>query len=85
MYVADLNLSEDERHIFIRMVGLRYNTGKKEVKLTAERFPNRIENKRYLTYLLECLVVETKKLAIMQRDGTFPEVLPTILVHDSLI
>ena len=78
VYVSDLNLSEDERHIFIRMVGLRYNTGKKEVKLTAERFPNRIENKRYLTYLLECLVAETKKLAIMQRDGTFPDVLPTV-------
>ena len=38
------------------MVGTRYNVGKKEIKLTCERFPNRIENKRYLVLLLENLV-----------------------------
>ena len=63
-----MNLSEDERHIFIRMVGLRYNVGKREVRLTTDRFPNRIENKRYLTYLIECLVAETIKLAVIQRS-----------------
>jgi hypothetical protein len=44
------------------MVGSRYNQGKREVRLTADRFPNRIENKRYLVVLLENLISETKKL-----------------------
>ena len=44
------------------MVGKRYNVGKRELKLTAERFPNRIENKRYLILLLESLISETKQL-----------------------
>lgn len=44
------------------MVGSRYNVGKKEIKLTCERFPNRIENKRYLVLLLENLVSECKRL-----------------------
>ncbi len=47
------------------MVGSRYNVGKKEIKLTCERFPNRIENKRYLVLLLENLVGECKKLYAM--------------------
>ena len=47
------------------MVGSRYNVGKKEIKLTCERFPNRIENKRYLVLLLENLVSECKKLYAM--------------------
>lgn len=76
-------MTEDERHIFIRMMGLRYNTGKKEVKLTAERFPNRIENKRYLTYLLECLVTEAKKLAVIQRQDTPYHEPATVIVHEN--
>ena len=44
------------------MVGPRYNQGKKQVKLTTDRFPNRIENKRYLIMLLENLLLETKNI-----------------------
>ena len=55
--------SDMERDIFIEMVGTRYNTGKKEVRLTTDRFSNRVENKRYLTLLLERLIAESKKLA----------------------
>ncbi len=55
--------SDMERDIFIEMVGKRYNTGKKEVRLTTDRFSNRVENKRYLTLLLERLIAESKKLA----------------------
>ena len=55
-------MSDEERRIFIEMVGKRYNVGRREVKLTAERFPNRIENKRYLILLLESLILESKKL-----------------------
>jgi len=57
-----LGLTKDEEAIFLEMVGKRYNQGRKEVKLTADRFPNRIENKRYLIVLLENLVTEAKVL-----------------------
>jgi hypothetical protein len=60
--VKDLGLSDEEQLIFIRMMGFRYNTGRKEARLTTDRFPNRIENKRYLIYLLENLVAEAKLL-----------------------
>ena len=55
--------SELEKEVFIEMVGPRYNTSKKEVRLTSERFPNRIENKKYLINLLEKLIAESKMLA----------------------
>ena len=58
----DLPLNEDERLVFLRMVGPRYNTGRNEVRLTSQKFPNRIENKRYLTLLLEQLLSEAKRL-----------------------
>jgi hypothetical protein len=48
------------------MVGSRYNVGKREIKLTADRFPNRIENKRYLSVILEKLVAEAKTLYVQQ-------------------
>ena len=60
--ISDLGLSKEEQIIFIEMIGKRYNTGKREVNLTCDRFPNRIENKRYLTLLLENLILESKKL-----------------------
>lgn len=60
--LADLGLSIEEQYIFIEMIGPRYNTGKREVSLTCDRFPNRIENKRYLVLLLENLIAEAKKL-----------------------
>ena len=57
-------MTKDEEAIFLEMVGKRYNQGRKEVKLTADRFPNRIENKRYLVVLLENLVIEAKELCL---------------------
>lgn len=66
VYISDLALTKEEEYILIRMLVKRYNTGRREIKLTSERFPNRIENKRYLVYLLENLVAEAKKLAIIQ-------------------
>ena len=44
------------------MVGPRYNTGKQEIKLVSDRFPNRIENKRYLILLLEKLIADAKRI-----------------------
>eukprot|EP01038_Epipyxis_sp_PR26KG_P017463 gene17463-24158_t len=66
--IDDLNLSKKELGVLIRMVGPRYNTGKREIKLTADKFPNRIENKRYLTILLENLVAEAKKLSACSHE-----------------
>ena len=44
------------------MLGKRYNQGKREFRLISSRFPNRIENKKYLTLLLEKLILEAKEL-----------------------
>lgn len=62
MKLEDLNLSKEEQQIFLQMVGPRYNPNKKELKLTASKFQNRIENKKYLTMLLEQLLAEAKDL-----------------------
>lgn len=62
---SDLDLSKQELAIFLEMVGPRYNQGKRTVRLTADRFPNRIENKKYLILLLERLLAESKKLALV--------------------
>jgi hypothetical protein len=68
--VDNLGLNEIEKQIFIRMVGRRYNVGKKEIKFTADRFANRIENKRFLIYQLERLVSECKSLAAQHSSST---------------
>lgn len=60
---ADLGLSDEEVKIFLRMVGPRYNQGRKEVKLTCKRFSNRIENKRFLVLTLENLLAEARNLS----------------------
>jgi hypothetical protein len=62
----DLNLSPYELKILIKMLGPRFNQGKQEIKLTSSRFPNRIENKRYLVLLLENLVSEAKRIATLE-------------------
>jgi hypothetical protein len=41
----------------------RYNSGRNEITLVADRFPSRIENKRYLVLLLENLLAEARRLA----------------------
>ena len=63
MNVDDLKLSSRETKILIELVGQRFNTGKRQIKLVTERFPNRIENKKYLIFQLETLVNETRELA----------------------
>ena len=60
--LSELNLNDTERLIFIRMVGPRFFQPENEVKLVTSRFPNRIENKKYLIYLLEILLLETRRL-----------------------
>eukprot|EP01031_Cornospumella_fuschlensis_P034553 gene34553-41837_t len=65
--IDDLGLSPEEKRVVIAMVGPRFNPGKKEIKLSADRFPNRIENKRYLTLQLENIVAEAKRL-VREKD-----------------
>jgi hypothetical protein len=60
--LADLPFEGDERAIFTRMVGSRLNHGKQELTLTAEVFPNRMENRKYLLVQLERLLAEAKEL-----------------------
>ena len=63
MKVNDLKLSKWEEKILIEMVGKRFNVGRREITLITERFPNRIENKKYLIFLLEKLVSETRRIS----------------------
>lgn len=44
------------------MVGKRFSPGSRIVKLVSETFPNRMENKKYLIYLLEKLILESKNI-----------------------
>jgi len=62
-------LSPNQTKIFIEMLGPRYNIGKQEAKLTASRFNNRVENKRYLLFLLENLLLETKRICALAEGG----------------
>ena len=61
------------------MLAKRFNVGNREITLVSERFPNRIENKRYLSYLIENLVREAKNLAIIQREMS--EAAPDVKVN----
>jgi hypothetical protein len=60
--LKDLPLSDEEKQVFIRMVGPRYKTGQQEFRFISDRFSNRIENKKFLTLQLEQLLVEAKNL-----------------------
>ena len=67
--IADMGFKSDlERQIFIQMVGPRYNGGRQEVRFTCDKFANRLENKKYVTYLLEKLVAEAKHLATVAHE-----------------
>jgi hypothetical protein len=66
--VDDLGLTDSQLPVFLHMVGQRYNVGNRTVKLTSDRFPNRIENKRYLVVVLENLLRETRRLDEMSDE-----------------
>ena len=61
--VDDIGLNDDEKAIFVEMAGPRFNQGKREVRLTAEKFANRLENKKYATLVVEKLLAECRTLA----------------------
>lgn len=72
-------MTKDEEFILIRMLAKRFNIGRRDIKLVSERFPNRIENKRYLVYLIENLVREAKNLAVIQKEMS--DAIPTLDTH----
>jgi len=46
---------------FLTFLCHRYDKQARQLKLVSNRFPNRIENKRYLVYLLENLLAEARR------------------------
>ena len=73
-----MELTPNQAKVFVEMLGPRYNVGNQEVKLTAARFNNRVENKRYLLFLLENLLLETKRICALVEEGEFDEAKPNI-------
>lgn len=71
--MRDMNLSVTERAIFARLVGPRLNVGNAELKLTCSKFPNKLENKKYVILLLENLIAEAKRLAQVEDKYIMPK------------
>lgn len=67
--IDDLSLNDVEMKVFLRMTGNRVNINKRELKLVCDTFPDRTENKRYLVYLLESILSESRKLAKEYSDS----------------
>ena len=68
MKISELNLSKGEEDILISIVGRRFNQNKKEIKIISNRFPNRLENKKYAILQLDKLIFEAKKIYKISKD-----------------
>lgn len=55
--------NEQEKEVFLEIVGSRFNSKKEELKLSSEKFASRIENKRYLVDMIERIVSSARTLA----------------------
>lgn len=55
--------NEEEKDVFLQIVGPRYNEKKGILKLSSEKFASRIENKRYLVDMIERLVSSARSLS----------------------
>lgn len=55
--------NDNEKEIFLEIVGSRYNPKKGDLQLSSEKFASRIENKRYLVDMIEKIVMNARKLA----------------------
>jgi hypothetical protein len=66
VFLKDLNLNREELQIFVRMCGQRINVGNASLKLVCEKFPNKLENRKYCILLLEQLLAESRRLAKME-------------------
>jgi small subunit ribosomal protein S35 len=56
----DLALSDAERHKLRVLAGTRYNAGTDEVRISADRFPEQAQNKRFLGEIVENLIKHAK-------------------------
>ncbi|KAJ5454532.1 uncharacterized protein N7458_005488 [Penicillium daleae] len=54
-------LTETQRQTFLKLVGPRYNPQTDIVKMSAEQFGSRAQNKRYLADVVNTLIQEAKK------------------------
>mmetsp|Transcript_26418 Transcript_26418/g.52643 ORF Transcript_26418/g.52643 Transcript_26418/m.52643 type:complete len:228 (+) Transcript_26418:145-828(+) len=62
--------NEHEKAALLELVGGRFNTSRDELTLVSEKFPSRIENKRYLEILLDTLITSAKSMVgERNRDG----------------
>ncbi|KAL0074703.1 mitochondrial ribosomal subunit protein-domain-containing protein [Phycomyces blakesleeanus] len=59
--VSDLKLTEQQRHTLLLLSGPRYHVDTDELIFSSEKFPNRKQNKKYLSDILDKLIEETKK------------------------
>lgn len=67
--------NEHEKAALLELVGGRFNTSRDELTLVSEKFPSRIENKRYLEILLDTLITSAKSMVgDRNRDGVFASV-----------
>eukprot|EP00904_Undaria_pinnatifida_P011682 jgi/Undpi1/7644/HiC_scaffold_23.g10117.m1 len=57
-----LGLSPKEEERLIQLVGPRYKSKGQMLQLVSDRFPNRIDNKRFLVNLLENILVEARNV-----------------------
>lgn len=55
--------NEQEKEIFLEIVGSRFDPKKGDLQLSSEKFASRIENKRYLVDMIERIVSNTQNLA----------------------
>lgn len=75
VHVPKLGLSAREEDVLQQLVLNRYDHRKRELKLTCDRFLSRVENRTYLLYLLQNIVLEVRKLAqdsILPADASLP-------------
>ncbi len=55
--------NEQEKEIFLEIVGSRFDPKKGDLQLSSEKFASRIENKRYLVDMIERIVSNARTLA----------------------
>lgn len=55
--------SDQEKEVFMEIVGSRFNKERGVLQLSSEKFASRIENKRYLVDMIEKIVSNAKMLA----------------------
>ena len=57
---ADLGLDDGQQVKLIKLAGRRYHPGRKIVKMSCEMFEHQAQNKRYLSDLLDKLILEAR-------------------------